>query len=307
MRTISHISLSIFITIFTITLSTTSFAQEITDKPLDNFKQSELSEKVINTNSQLEYNEQFNKITRKEADSKEKSPFLGALMSAVVPGAGEFYAQSYIKSAIFFAAEIGLWTMYAINRSNGDSKTNEYEAIANENWNLKKYAQWLKDNNFTGAQNLNIPNNDPVPGTADWDALRFQVNDVERVNFSHTLPKFADQQYYEVIGKYQSFVAGWSYSDVNVVNKNNYLSYRPGQIDTYMGVRQDANDFYDFATLTTNIVIANHLLSAADAAWTVSMFNNEIKMKTSFELRSIYSSKDGRRVTVPFGNLTVDF
>ena len=307
MRTISYISLSIFITLFALTNSTNSFAQEITDKPLDNFKQSELSDKVINLDSQMEYNEQFNKITRKEADSKEKSPFLGALMSAVVPGAGEFYAQSYLKSAIFFAAEIGLWTMYAINRGNGDSKTDEYEGIANQNWNLKKYAQWLKDNNFTGAQNLNIPNNDPVAGTADWDALRAQVNDVERVNFSHTLPKFGDQQYYEVIGKYQSFVAGWSYSDVNVVNKNNYLSYRPAQIDSYMGVRQDANEFYDFATLTTNIVIANHILSAADAAWTVSMFNSEVKVKTSIELRSIYSSKDGRRVTVPFGNLTVDF
>lgn len=306
MRTISYISLSIFVTLFTITSTTNSFAQQVNDKPLDNYKQSELTEKVVNSQSQLQYNEQFNKITRVE-ESKEKSPVLGALMSAVVPGAGEFYAKSYLKSAIFFAAEVGLWTLYAINRSNGDSKTDEYQNIANENWNLKKYAQWLKDNNFTGAQNLNIPNNDPVAGTADWDALRAQVNDVERVNFSHTLPRFGDQQYYEVIGKYQSFVAGWSYSDVNVVNKNNYLSYRPSQIDSYMGVRQDANDFYDFATLTTNIVIANHLLSAADAAWTVSMFNSEIKMRTSFELRSIYSSTEGRRVTVPFGNLTVDF
>lgn len=305
MRTISYISLSILAIIFTFT---TSFAQEITDKPLTNFKKSELTEKVINSDTHLEYSDQLNKVTRiDKTETGEKSPYLGALMSAVVPGSGEFYAKSYLKSAIFFAAEVTLWSLYAINRSNGDSRTNDYEAIANDNWNLKKYAQWLKDNNFDGAQSLNIPNNDPVAGTSEWDALRYQVNDVERINFSHTLPRFGDQQYYEVIGKYQSFVAGWSYSDVNAVNKNNYLSYRPSQIDDYMGVRQDANNFYDNASLMSNLVIANHLLSAADAAWTVSMFNKEIKMHTSVELRSIYSSKEGRRITVPFGNLTVDF
>lgn len=303
MRTISYISLVLFTT-FTFT---SSFAQEVSDKPLTNYEKSELTEKVINSDSQLEYNEQFNKVTRVETGSSEKSPYLGALMSAIVPGSGEFYAKSYIKSAIFFAAEVTLWSLYAMNRSNGDTKTNEYEAIANDNWNLKKYAQWLKDNNFEGASNINIPSNDPVAGTSEWDALRYQVNDCERINFSHTLPKFGDQQYYEVIGKYQSFVAGWSYSDVNVVNKNNYLSYRPGQIDSYMGVRQDANNYYDNASLMSNIVIANHLLSAADAAWSVTMFNKEIQMHTSVELRSVYSSKEGRRITVPFGNLTVDF
>ncbi len=304
MRTIKKISLLFLITIFT---SVSCFAQGSVIQT-DSYKKMELSDKVINTDSRLEYNEQFNKITREEdTKSKEKSPFLGALMSAVVPGAGEFYAQSYIKSAIFFAVEVGLWSFYAINRSNGDTKTDDYQNIANTNWNLKKYATWLKDNNFEGASNINIPSNDPVNGTPEWDALRAEVNAVERINFSHSLPDFGDQQYYEVIGKYQSFVAGWSYSDVNVVTKNNYLSYRPSQIDDYMAVRQDANDFYDLATLSTNIVIANHILSAADAAWTVSMFNKDLKISTSFELRNIYSSKDGRRITVPFGNVTVDF
>jgi len=305
MRTIKKISLLFLITIFT---SVSCLAQESINQSGDTYKKMELSDKLVNKDSKLEYSEQFNHITREtKTKSKEKSAFLGALMSAVVPGAGEFYAESYIKSAIFFAVEVGLWSFYAINRSNGDTKTDEYQEIANSNWNLKKYATWLKDNNFEGASNINIPSSDPVNGTPEWDALRAQVNAVERINFSHSLPKFADQQYYEVIGKYQSFIAGWSYSDVNVVNKNNYLEYRPSQVDTYMGVRQDANDFYDIATLSTNIVIANHVLSAVDAAWSVSMFNKELKVSTSFEMRNVYSSKDGRRIAVPFGNVTVDF
>jgi hypothetical protein len=303
MRTIRSISVLLMAVIFT---SSACIAQET---PQDNYyKKMELSDKVVNSGTKLEYNEQFNHITREEEKNpKEKSAFLGAVMSAVIPGAGEFYAQSYIKSAIFFAVEVGLWSFYAINRSNGDNKTDEYEGIANSNWSLKKYATWLKDNNFNGASNINIPAGEPANGSAEWENLRLQVNEVERINFSHSLPKFGDQQYYEVIGKYQSFIAGWSYSDINAVNSGNYLSYRPSQVDAYMGVRQDANDFYDMASLSTNIVIANHLLSAADAAWSVSMFNKELKVSTSFELKSIYSSKDGRRITVPFGNVTVDF
>ena len=50
MRTISYISLVLFTT-FTFT---SSFAQEVSDKPLTNYEKSELTEKVINSDSQLE-------------------------------------------------------------------------------------------------------------------------------------------------------------------------------------------------------------------------------------------------------------
>ena len=36
--------------------------------------------------------------------------------SALIPGAGELYCKSYLKSAAFFAVEVGVWTMYAVFR-----------------------------------------------------------------------------------------------------------------------------------------------------------------------------------------------
>ncbi len=301
MRRAISISLILIITVF---VTTNGSSQEIiqkqtTEKP-ENFKLLELTDKVVHNGTEYQYSKEFDKVTKTEATKTgEKSPVLGALMSAVLPGAGEFYAQSYIKSAIFLALEIGLWTMYGINQSNGNSTTEEYQNIANQNWDIYKYAAWLKNQNFQGAQGIDL--------NVDKETLRRQVNVVEQQNFSHSLPEFGAQQYYEVIGKYQSFIAGWSYSDTNVVNSSNYLTYRPSQVDDYMGIRQDANDYYDMASLSTNLVIVNHILSAADAAWSVTMFNKDLKVHTSLEMRSLYSTKEGRRINVPFAKFTIDF
>ena len=289
MRRAISISLILIITGF---VTTNGSSQEIiqkqtTEKP-ENFKLLELTDKVVHNGTEYQYSKEFDKVTKTEATKTgEKSPVLGALMSAVLPGAGEFYAQSYIKSAIFLALEIGLWTMYGINQSNGNSTTEEYQNIANQNWDIYKYAAWLKNQNFQGAQGIDL--------NVDKETLRRQVNVVEQQNFSHSLPEFGAQQYYEVIGKYQS------------VNSSNYLTYRPSQVDDYMGIRQDANDYYDMASLSTNLVIVNHILSAADAAWSVTMFNKDLKVHTSLEMRSLYSTKEGRRINVPFEKFTIDF
>ena len=43
--------------------------------------------------------------------------------------------------------------------------------------------------------------------------------------------------------------------------------------------RQEANSYYDKATTSLTLVVLNHILSAADAAWSVSMFNKDLKSK----------------------------
>ncbi|HCA42847.1 MAG TPA: hypothetical protein DEP28_06290 [Bacteroidetes bacterium] len=280
-----------FAFIFTIN-SNQSFSQ---NEKLD-LNNSVISSEINSTELTISKNNESIKLF---SAKKEKSPVLGAVLSGLVPGAGEFYAESYIKAAAFFAVEVGLWTFKFMNDKKGDDKTTEYQKIADQNWDIYKYAGWLQRENFSGASNLDL--------TADKETLRRQVNVVEQQNFSHSLPNFGAQQYYEVIGKYQSFIAGWSWSDLNVVTRNNYFNYRPEQVDNYMIVRQDANDYYDKASLSITGVILNHLLSAADAAWSVSMFNNEIRMKSSIETKNLYSIKNGKRMLIPFGNLSVTF
>ena len=54
------------------------------------------------------------------------------------------------------------------------------------------------------------------------------------------------------------------------------------------------------------LVILNHILSSADAAWTVSMFNKDLKLKTSVHMENIYSFY-GEKKLIPVGCLNVTF
>ena len=56
-----------------------------------------------------------------------KRPGMGMLMSIIVPGAGECYAGSWIKGAIFFAAEVGLWVGYSYFHGEGKDYEDTFE------------------------------------------------------------------------------------------------------------------------------------------------------------------------------------
>jgi len=284
----------ILVLLMSVIISETGISQESS-----RYKQSELSNKILNQNSSSKTKDDLNKkITSTQKSSEEKSPYLGALFSGIIPGTGEFYAKSFIKAAIFFAVEAGLWTAYAVNQNKGNSQTDSYESYANQNWDVYKYAGWLKDQSFSGADGIIL--------SSDKYELRKQVNIVEAQNFSHQLPPYGEQQYYELIGKYQNFVVGWSDADLNVVNRNNYGSYKTQMFTDYSYDRQAANDYYNKASTSLTLVILNHVLSAADAAWSVSMFNKNIKVKTGVHIENIYSQY-GQKKMIPMADLKITF
>ena len=267
-----------------------------------NFNKLELTDKIVNKDTKLSLNNDLNQVNRNAnytSEDKEKSPFLGAVMSLIIPGTGEFYAKSYVKSAIFFAAEAGLWTVYAIFQSKGNKKTDEYQAYANGNWDIRKYAQWLKDQSFQSSSGIN-------PLEPNVEVLRGQINVCEEVNFSHTLPPWGEQQYYEVIGKYQNFIYGWSTAAPDIT-KNNYDRYVLPQVESYMTDRQKANDYFSISSYSIDAVVLNHLLSAADAAWSVTVFNKNINVSTSVKFRNVYSITQSKYALTPFLNLQANF
>ncbi|MFA7361398.1 MAG: hypothetical protein WC139_10215 [Candidatus Kapaibacterium sp.] len=231
--------------------------------------------------------------------SKLKSPILGASMSAIIPGTGQIYAKSFIKSAIFIAVEAGLWITYAVFQGKGNDQTTTYENYAKQNWNMRKYAEWLKKENFQRADQINMSSDDYT--------LRLQINYCEEINFSHQLPPPGDQQYYEVIGKYQNYVTGWSTADVTVINKNNYGTTKLSQVSFYMDERQKANDYYNNGTTTLMVVVLNHLVSAVDGFLSVNSYNNKYVLKGSVSFQPVYSSKLGKSVVTPFANISFTF
>ena len=133
---------------------------------------------------------------------------------------------------------------------------------------------------------------------------------MESQNFSHTLPQYGAQQYYEVIGKYQNFVAGWSSADASAINgdpnsPNFYFNIRLSQVGDYMQTRQDASDYYQFADKMISVAILNRVLSVADAIWTVSVFNSDLEVKTSARMKNVYSFSEGKNVVTPFANIQI--
>jgi hypothetical protein len=219
-----------------------------------------------------------------ENDNK-KSPALAALFSALVPGAGEVYAESYLKAAIFFVIEVSAITASIAWNKKGKELTTEFQEFADAHWSPVRYAEWL--NNYAsqlGAENAIKIIINPDDSKKSWERVSFgQINQVEELvpTFSHRLVEHGEQQYYELIGKYKQYNHGWDQSNPNTAE---YLNNIPQQMLDYaaMHIKPD-NTFYKYASTAVVVVVINHVLSAIDAAWTTSRYNKSLT--TSMEIK----------------------
>jgi hypothetical protein len=265
----------------------------------DNQKLLDLENKIVFKNSRFGLRDSIkNDADMQPINPNEKSPYLGALFSGLIPGTGEFYAKSYVKSAIFLGLEAGLWVMYAVFQNKGNTQTDFFQNYANQNWDMRRYATWLKGQSFPESAGIDITQPDNI--------LRAQINACEEVNFSHTLPPFGEQQYYEVIGKYENFLAGWSTAGPDIT-KSNYFDKHLPQDDYYMTERQKANDYYNNGSMTLTGVILNHVISMADAVWSVHNYNGKLRVQGYVDFKSKFSVLHNEQVLVPHANLVVNF
>ncbi len=227
------------------------------------------------------------------------SPLVLGLYSAVIPGAGQFYTKSYLKGSLFLGAEIILWALYLTNENKGDDKTELFKKYADENWSVARYAGWI---NANFGQNIAVNNTDP--NLNSWERVQWnELNAVEDAiggdlaiqptGFTHKLAPHGDQQYYEMIGKYCQFGGGWAdaggYTKEDVLANNGLGNVSP-QFIAYSKMRGDANDYYNIAATASYVIIANHVLSALEAAWNASRLNHRIKLKGHIESRKIYGN-----------------
>ncbi|MCX6150133.1 MAG: hypothetical protein NTX22_06395 [Ignavibacteriales bacterium] len=213
-----------------------------------------------------------------ESENK-KSPFLAGAMSAVIPGAGEVYAGSYWKAAIFVAIEAAAIYANIIYNKKGDDATLEFQKFADEHWNASRYADWLTkysaELGITTTINLTKVEQHEF-STLNAAESQVKVTDAngKQLAFSHVLPSYHSQQYYELIGKYHQFNHGWDDSDPNSSEWINNLSPR---FDQYAAMHIKPDDtFYKYASITIVAIVINHLISVADAVWTTSRYNKNL-------------------------------
>lgn len=260
------------------------FAQENTDKL-------QLTGN-LNLDSKIAFNVQQVELNQEEVyNQNKKSPFLAGALSLAIPGAGEFYTGDYWKTAIFLAVEAAAITFAIINDNKGDDKTTFYENYANQNWSVKQYAQWTVDN-ASRINSLVDPNDYNVineqNGSVNWEELNRLEGDIGKW-YSHRLAPYGDQQYYEMIGKYQQFNAGWSDFDETEYSDNHY-DYGDPLTDKYIyysGQRGEANDFYNAARWGVIAVVTNHILSAVDAALSAGSYNRRLQSQLNIRKQQI--------------------
>lgn len=258
---------------------------------------SKIIQKDYEENRALEYNFQTN---------ERKSPFLGGIMSLVVPGAGEIYAEEYWKAGIFIAIEAVAITTAIIYDKKGDDKTAEFESFANQNWDIKLYANWsikfLKHLDPTINEDEYRSSTFNLDGSVNWaglNSLEKKIGSFNGIGYSHSLAPFGDQQYYEMIGKYPQFSHGWNDSNPADTDYHILSPY----FNSYSIMRGDANGLYNVASTAVIGIYVNHFLSALDAAWSVANYNSEIAMKMRVEQMNL----TGRIELVPTINFSLSF
>ncbi len=225
---------------------------------------------------------------------KKRSPMLAAGLSAILPGAGQFYNDDYWRSAIFATLEVAAIVTAVTYNTKGDDQTTSYENFANSTngWDVNKYAQWSVDN----ASRINpvIQEGDAVLDIFDsnGDVVWSKLNDLETEighYYSHRLAPYDDQQYYEMIGKYQQFNAGWADYKDSDYPPNGYVY--PQKVTAtnswYADERGKANSYYDVSNLAVKILVANHIISAVEAALSANSYNRSLNAQVKMKSNSI--------------------
>lgn len=218
----------------------------------------------------------------------KKKVLAAAGLSLLVPGAGQIYNNDYIAALAFVGIEIGLiYANYHYNKK-GDDQTDFYHDYAHKHWDPLKYARYSIKNAKVinpDIKDEDIPKEDEliINGKLNWQ----RMNEFElKLNkwYSHQLPPFGTQQYYELIGKYTQFISGWDDCDVNTFT---YESLRTPNSTYYMKERAKANDFYNYATKAGVGILINHVLSAIEAGY--SRFMMEKEMSLSINVKPVYN------------------
>jgi hypothetical protein len=237
-------------------------------------------------------------------------PGLALLSSGLLPGSGQLVNKNWIRGGLYAALEVAAIYMVIEFDNRGDSGKQRYENYADQNWSVTQYAKWLVEYHDVNQldnpalENLRSMVEDLEPAfdtDIDWNNIDIDIlraveresrfvtpDNLSNSNFSHILPGYGSQQYYELISKYYQFQAGWQdyYGYHESSGTTPYLISRDGSFASDMFFRGAtlADEFNNDFRTSKNfrmLLIANHLLSAFDSFFTFKLKQNRIQATTS--------------------------
>lgn len=244
------------------------------------------------------------------------NPGVAFLGSVILPGSSQAMNRNWIRAGLFAAIETAAIILAVDHYNRAVSLENRYEREADQNWSVVQYAQWLVE--YHDVHNLSNPYIDDLRNEVsgltpafdtdvDWKAVditvlrnserrtRYMTTDDQSANrFSHTLPAYGSQQYYELIAKYYQYQAGWrDYHDFHDQlghtgdqYNSRYLFDRNGAYASslFWQFAEHAdrfNNLYRTSRSFQMIILVNHVASAFDALFTVQLKQNRIEATPS--------------------------
>lgn len=241
-------------------------------------------------------------------DLERKNAGFAFLSSAILPGSAQAANGKWVRAGIYALTE-AVTVFYYFNRNNlAKRQERAYEHYADRNWSVMAYAQWLVEYSqeydlSNGYEELASHISGKAPDYSNTRNDWFKVNlpllqKIERAtpyvfenkrtsNFSHNLPDYGSQQYYELISKYWQFQSGWQDVHLNPNLNPNFPFFKWDGSDAsamfYEGRDRAAefNDNYRIANNLLSLIVVNHIISAFDGYMTVKLNNSRLQAKAN--------------------------
>lgn len=238
--------------------------------------------------------------------------FQAFFSSLIIPGSGQIKNNSWWKAGLFLSVEVASVYLFVDFRNDARIGEREFEKWANKNWSVVQYSNWLVKYHEVNA--LDNPHIDELREMVDGEEATFNIQtDWEKVdlsllrnverntpyitsdaeansNFSHTLPEYGSQQYYELLSKYYQYQAGWKdYDDFHdsightgIFFNDRFQIDRGGAYASpffYQGAQigEQFNTDFRRSGYFVSILIANHIISAFDAYFTLKVKQNRLQ------------------------------
>lgn len=182
----------------------------------------------------------------------DKQALKAFLLSAAIPGLGQVMNKDHYRALGYFTVEL-LAIFYYRNQDNeGKNLEAEFQAYADAHWVEDRY--WDALASASGEKRTDI------------EALK----EYEAGRWSHHLPDWHSQTYYENIGKYDQFNSGWDDAQSDF-GRDSELR------EAYTFMRKDSNDAFNRAGTAISIIMINHIISAFEAGFTAHKQKNSLQ------------------------------
>lgn len=246
-----------------------------------------LSRTVVDTDT-VEVEEEFYKY-----------PARSLILSLAIPGAGQWYAGSKMKALMFAAFEVGSWAAWYHMKHRGKDLRIDFEKYANLHWSL---VDWVSYSEILREYKPDIYGDVDILGTHHlWiilaDGSRLPSDTLASGEIDpQDVQVQKDSEFYENIGKYDQFVAGWddtglSHGDTlwwdykKDVGESIETIVMTKHREKYLNMREDHNIALKWAGYAVSAIMFNHVISALEAAWeTRKQSHKQKKVETSLGL-----------------------